>query len=444
MTKVALVAPGKNPEFAVQEPLNLGYLASTLEANNIEVVIIDELAGQNVEGELKKFSPDIVGITAVTPLAPDAYRIAAIARQMGALTVMGGAHASVMPEEALNHVDIVVKGEGEQALLDIALGKTKEKILAYPYIKNIDEIPPPSRHLLQMDFYAKAKDRRPKSYLQFIPPGTNVAALLTSRGCPYACAFCHNTWRGTPTRYNSAERVVFEIKLLIEKYGVGGIFFIEDNLFVNRKRLEEICALIKKNNINIVWGGNSRVDNVDREILQIVKDAGCRQVTFGFESGSQKTLDTLNKKTTVEQNQGAIDLCREVGILPQGTVIIGSPGETIEDIKKTQEFVHKNNFEGLIGVSIATPFPGTKLWDWCVEHNRIPKKLSWEEFSYRGTPITMCDAVSTEDLKRLQVETKYSGASITPLSAIKQFLRHPLRLLKEPKRILRAIKRIKF
>ncbi len=446
MKKISLIAPGTNPDYATQEPLNLGLLASYLEAHGVEVSIIDELAGQNIEEELKKFKPDIAGITAVTPLVPDAYRIAELCRKMGIKTVMGGVHASILPEEALQHVDTVVKGEGERALLDIVLDKTTERIVERPYIKNIDEIPPPARHLMQSDFYLRGRDRFPRSYLRFCPPGTKTAAILSSRGCPYACAFCHNTWRGMPCRYNSPERVLLEIRTLMEKYGVGAIFFIEDNLFVNKKRLEAICNLIIDNKINLIWGGNSRVDNIDTEILTLAKKAGCHQVTFGFESGSQRTLNFLNKQTTVEQNQRAVDLCRKVGIRPQGSVIIGSPGETTEDIRQTQDFIRRNHFEGEVGVSIATPFPGTKLWEWCVQNNRIPPSFKWSDFNYGDAPIRMCDAISPAELKRLRIETKHLESRINLRLAMKKLLTSPGETIKKafnnPKKILRQIKSI--
>ena len=449
MPKIALIAPGTNPEFAVQEPLNLGYLASYLEAHNIDVVIIDELAGQNVESELKSLTPDIVGITAVTPLAPDAYRIANLCKKMGILTVMGGVHASILPQEALKYVDIVVKGEGEEALLDIARGNIdSKKILTYPYIKDIDNIPPPARHLMQMDFYLRSKDRKPKSYLQFVPPGTKVAALLTSRGCPYACTFCHNTWRGIPSRYNSPQRVISEIKQLIKIYGIGALFFIEDNLFVNKKRIEKICNLLIQNKIDILWGGNARVDNIDLDILKLAKKAGCRQVTFGFESGSQRILNILNKKTTVEQNQKAIELCKKAGLLAQGTFIIGSPTETIEDIKKTQNFIRKNGLEEIVGVCIATPYPGTKLWEWCEQNNRIPKILSWNDFNYSEVPIKVCDDISPEELKQLRIEVKYPDSPIDLMPSIIKTIKNPMnfakKVIRNPRRMIRNIKKLKF
>jgi len=229
------------------------------------------------------------------------------------------------------------------------------------------------------------------SFLSFANPNNNVGVLLTSRGCPYDCVFCHNSFRDKPFRFNSPERVIEEIEFLQNSYGVQSIFFIEDNFFCNHPRLKRICGLIKENNIDIEWGANSRVDNINEDVLQLAKKAGCKQVTFGWESGSQKILDILNKRTTVEQNKKSIELCKKIGILSNGTVMLGNPYETEEDIRKTQQFILNSPIDGGVGVCITTPFPGTKLWDWCRENNKIPEKFWWSDFNYHKVPIKIVD-----------------------------------------------------
>lgn len=430
--KAALINPGINQKYAVQEPLNLGFLASHLLANGIEVIIIDELAGQDVARLLQDYKPDIAGITATTPLAADAYRVAGMCREMGIRTVMGGVHASVMPDEALRHVDVVVSGEGETALVDIIKDDIRSGIITRPYIRDIDSIPPPARHLIQMDFYVRSKSRIPHSYLYFVPEGAKIASVLTSRGCPYSCIYCHNTWRGTPTRYNSPERVISEIIALKKDYAVETIFFIEDNLFVNKKRLRAICELIIDNNIEVLWGGNARVDNIDPEILALAKRAGCRQITFGFESGSQRMLEILKKKTTVAQNKQAIEMCNDAGIIPQGTFIVGSPMETLEDVRLTMKFIEDSNIESA-GICIATPYPGTKLWDWAQENNLMPQTYSWSDFDYLNTPINLSPAIPKQELLGLIDKINVllvmrQKGRVNVLSALKGIAKEPSKL----------------
>ncbi len=452
MTKVALVNPGKDCRYAATEPLSLGYIASYLEKHGIEVVIIDELAGQNVKTEIEKLRPDIVGVTATSLFISDAYRVTEMCRKMGVLTVIGGVHVSILPEEALKHSDIVVKGEGEIAMLDIIRNNIKSGIVFRPYIKNIDDVPPPARHLMRMDFYINARDKFPDSYLfHFIPPHTKTASIFTSRGCPFSCIFCHNSWRGIPWRFNAPERVILEIEQLVRVYGVEALFFIEDNFFTNKARVQKICNLIKNKGINIIWAANSRVDSIDLEILQTAKDAGCREVIFGFESGSQRILDVLNKKTTVEQNKRAIQLCNKAGVIPAGSVMIGNPTETIEDIRATQQFLRESDIKS-VGVSITTPFPGTKLWNWCEEQKLIPSNFKWSDFTFDKVVIPACNTISPREIEKLFTETIDIVLEKSPFSFSKfliQNFKNPkqaiitiFRIFKNPARALRYIKRI--
>jgi radical SAM superfamily enzyme YgiQ (UPF0313 family) len=454
MAKVALINPGTNNRYAVTEPLNLGFIASFLEKNNVEVAIIDEMAGQNTREEIEKWRPDIVGVTATTPFVADAYRVLDMCREKGILTVMGGVHASILPEEALQHADIVVKGEGEVAMLDIVRDNIRSGIISRPYIKNIDEVPLPARHLMQMDFYLRVKDRFPNAFmLRFVPLHARAASIFTSRGCPFSCIFCHNSWRDAPWRFNSPERVIFEIEQLIKTYGVEALHFIEDNFFASKPRVQKICNLLKEKKINIIWGANARVDSIDLEILQIAKDAGCREVLFGFESGSQRILNILNKKTTVEQNKKAIELCNEVGLIPAGSVMIGNPTETIEDIRATQQFLREVDIKN-VGVFIATPFPGTELWNWCKERKLIPSSLKWSDFTFNKVVIPACETISPREIKRLFTETVDIALEKLPFSLSRfliQSLEHPqnaviriIHILKNPIRILKYIKRLKL
>ncbi|HQQ06996.1 MAG TPA: cobalamin-dependent protein, partial [Candidatus Omnitrophota bacterium] len=235
--KVVLINPGQRARFDAHEPLNIGSIAAALEPLGVEVRIIDEVAGQDVKAEIARFQPSIAGITAATPFADDAYRATRICRSAGILTVMGGVHASVLTDEALGHADIVVKGEGEEAMKDIVLNDVRDRIVTRPCIKDLDSISRPAYHLMGMDFYRAARSRCPyNTALMFILKGFPVASMLTSRGCPYSCIFCHNSWKGLPFRAHSPERVVQDIQFLIDTYKVKAIVFFDDDLFAVKKR----------------------------------------------------------------------------------------------------------------------------------------------------------------------------------------------------------------
>lgn len=452
--KVALINPGRQRSFSANEPLNLGFIASFLEKNSIEVKIVDELAGQDVRKELERYCPDVVGITATTPVAPDAYRIADLSRQMGILTVIGGVHAMILPEEALRHADIVVKGEGELAMLDIVKKGISRGVISRPFIKNIDEIPMPARHLMDTEFYLKVRSRLSGTHLYFASPEMRIGAILTTRGCPYHCIFCHNSWRDTPIRFNSPERVISEIRHLIEKYNIQALFFFDDDLFASKTRLKRICQLMQENKFNIVWSCQARVDSIDLETLKTARGAGCRQVGFGFESGSQRILDILkNKTTTVEQNKRAIKLCQTAGIIPWGTVMIGNPTETIKDVRMTQQFIRESGIDS-IGVHVTTPFPGTELWKWSEERGLIPESFDWSHFTTGELTIPACDTLSAKEIQRLYAETGDLVLANRP-RRLKELLqkgwRHPGEaviwlsgLARNPSRIKSFLKRIKL
>lgn len=401
--RVALVNPGID-KYNDSPPLNLGFMAAYLEQHNHRVKIIDKLAGDDFFAEIDIFQPDLVGITGTTPVITDAYRVADECRDRGIKTVIGGIHASVMAEEAKKHADAVVIGEGEVILKEI-IDKDLTGIIKGKPILKLDELPRPSYHLINMDFYLTVRQRVEISYLSFAPKQSRVASILTSRGCPYNCTFCYNSFQTLPFRFNSAERVIEEIKHLIDEFGVNAIFFIEDNFFCNRPRVKKICNMIIDEELDIIWGANSRVDNINKEILALAKRAGCGQVTFGWESGSQKMLDTYKKRTTVAQNVKSVELCKEVGVWSNGTLMIGGPKETEKDIRLTQKFIQENPITGGIGVCITTPYPGTELWKWCLAEKRIPEDFKWDHFDYHHVPIKMHN-MKDEKFLELAVETR--------------------------------------
>lgn len=438
MPKVALIAPGRDKAWGICEPLNLAYLASYLSSYGIDVKIIDEIAGQDVEIEIDKFAPDFVGITATTPLAPDAYRIAKLCKDKGIITIMGGVHATVLPEEAIQHVDIVIKGEGERAIVDIVSKGIKSGIYSYPHIENVDEIPIPARNLLQQEFYLHTKKRLGDvvGHLFFVNPTARVANLLTSRGCPYKCTFCHNNWKGTPVRFHSPVRVISEIKQLKEVYKIDALFFLDDNFCSKKSRLKEICKMMIEENLNIPWACNATSNNIDTETALLLKDSGCRLVMFGFESGSPRILNLLGKQTKVDKNSEVTKICKKAGLLVAASFMVGNPTETVDDIRMTQNFIKENSeFLDMIGVNITTPYPGTQIWNDLQVKGLLPDQLKWEDFSQDELPVRVCYEIEPEELKKLHLETAsikpmrfsriWNRVLINPAKALSIFFRSP-------------------
>jgi radical SAM superfamily enzyme YgiQ (UPF0313 family) len=192
----------------------------------------------------------------------------------------------------------------------------------------------------------------------------------------------------------------------MEKYKIEYIWFYDENFLTDKSRVEKICELMKKNNIHIEWSFASRADSIDLSILKKIKEVGCKIIFFGFESGSQRILNVLEKGTTIEQNQKAVDLCKETGITVIGYFIMGNPTEAIEDLEATRLFIEKNN--SIFPVfHFLTPYPGTKLWE-LYKNKSLLKDLDWSSFRFnkQGSSIpkfspyiNMCDSISRNELE---------------------------------------------
>jgi radical SAM superfamily enzyme YgiQ (UPF0313 family) len=445
MARVALISPGYDNTWAsTHPPINLGYIAANLEANGVEVRIIDELVGADIRSELKSFAPDIVGITATTPLVPDAYRVAKIAREeFGLFTVMGGKHANIIPDEALRHVDMVVLGEGERAMLDIVNG-VRERKYQVPYCKDLDDLPPPAWHLMDMEFYLTARERFPMSHLRIFPKGVRLAAHITTRGCPFSCIFCYNSWRDAPLRSHSAKRVIEDIWHLVERYKVNALYLMDDDLFVPKKRFMDICTMMIDEGLHkkLIWGCQSTSNHVSPEKLALAKKAGCLQVGFGFESGSPRILKLLKKgQTTVEENASAVRMCKDAGIKSFATFMIGNPTETISDIQETVDFIKATPPDG-IGVHVTTPFPGTELWGWCKEKGLIPRDLDWSIFTTGEVSIPACDTIDSDVLNSLREEIYHHFQPLRLFNDVLSKQNVFIRAIKDPVKAFRKLRYI--
>ncbi len=369
-------------------PLGLMFIASYLEKFGHDVEIVNRLCGESLESSLERRKPDLVGITGTTQAIPWAYNCADYCHGLGLRTVIGGIHATALPEEALQHADTVIVGEGEKAMLSL-LEKPQNGIVTGESTKNLDELPPPAYHLVNMKYYTT----RIEGILAFIPLSVHnrLGCLLTSRGCPNRCIYCYNTFRDAPVRYSSPRYVIDNIKLLKNTYGVNYLCFLEDNFFANKPRAREICRLLIGEGLRVRWSANGRVDNVDLDLLKLAREAGCVQVAFGFESGNQRILDVLKKDIKVEDSVEAVKLCDEANIIVSGSFMFGNPTETMEDIKDSVSFMSNNNIDGGIGVCLTMPFPGTELWDWCKREGRIPENIDWRFYDYQHRPIKVSD-----------------------------------------------------
>jgi len=430
--KVALINPGKSQRFAVQEPLNLGYIAAYLEKNGVEVKIFDQLAGDDVENAVLAFKPDVAGITSTTPVIYEAYKNADFYRKNNILTVMGGVHPWFFPHEALAHADIVVRGEGEKAMLDIVNGKRAGGVIDAGYVENVNELPFPARHLMSMGRYLYCKKYTPHIlHLPYVSSRKKIIHILTSRGCPHSeCIYCHNSFKKFPYRANSPEKVIEEIKLLKKDYGIDALYFVEDDFWTDIERVAGISALLIKEGLNnIVWGASARVDQIvstPPDVFALAKKAGCRSITIGFETGSPHMLEVLKKGFTIDDACKAAENVKKAGLLLHGNIIVGAPHETMEDARLSKQFLKKTAMV-TPEIYLFTPYPGSMIWCKLETEKAIPANMDWRRFSQEETIINL-SAIPTKQLNKLRAAMYIAYYISNPMQAARLIfsaLMHP-------------------
>jgi len=379
-------------------PLGLMSIASYLiKYTNHEVKIIDsqveKLDYPNLENEIKKIKPDVVGITAMTFTLIDVLETLKIIKKIDRRikTIVGGPHPTIYPEETakLESVDFCVIGEGEKPVLELIqnindIEKLKKiRGLAFQYgneiinngqtefIQNLDKLPFPARHLVPY-----------KKYFSSISSNFPITTMFTSRGCPYKCLFCDRPQLGKIFRARSPKNVVDEMEEC-KKMGIKEIFIYDDTFGVDKKRVIHICDEIMKRNLKIAWDVRTRIDTVDAELLTKMKKSGCQRIHYGVEAGTQKILDVLRKGITLEMVKEKFELTKKIGIEAEAYFMIGSPTETEKDILQTIKFM-KEIKPAFVHITIATPFPATDFYKMAMEQKAVPRDI-WKEFAKNPT-----------------------------------------------------------
>lgn len=449
--KILLIYPpttvyGEDPSKGGQVvPLGLAYVAAVCEKNGYETKIFDFSASDHIEEDLatnsiyygtpkdeirrqiKEFAPDIIGIQCMyTAYANDAYDIARIVKEINnqTLVVMGGAHASACPEAVLEEkgVDIVVIGEGEETFLEIVKRYENRQGLSdiigtavringqavinpsRPFIKDIDTIPFPARHLLPLERYIE----KFKNATFNMCPSTFV---ITSRGCPYNCRFCSikSIW-GRTWRYHGPKRVVDEIEDVIKKYGVGEIHFVDDNISTKIERLIAICDELIKRKIDIKWTTPNGVAiwTLTQEALDKMKRSGCYRLTFGIETACEETREYIRKKhLSLEKTKELIAYANKMGIWTVSTFIIGFLNETKEQVEETVNFAIKSDLDFAF-FFLPMPFPDTDMTEDYIKAGLLGnlKMEEWGKF-LSGTHGVATKYFTVDELRGIQKDAYF-------------------------------------
>jgi len=339
--------------------------------------------------EVKKFRPDIIGLTAVTPSIIKTVKLASMIKDLypSIPIVIGGPHLTAVPEQTLSdyHVfDYGVVGEGENTIIELvealSAGKTPSNIsgLAFrengkvhfspprPTIKDLDVLPFPAWDLLD-GFPVRY---HPALFKYKKLPSTHI---ISARGCPNKCIFCDTSVFSRQIRFHSSEYVLEMIGYLKKNFGIKEIIFEDDQFLIKKKRVARICEGILKAKWNISWCCSGRVNSVnDLELLNLMKRSGCWQISYGIESGNQKILDFAKKAITIDQIEKAVRLTHKAGILSKGYFIFGLPYETEETMKKTIRFANSIPLNDISAFTL-TPFPGSEMYDIAEQHGTIDK-----------------------------------------------------------------------
>lgn len=400
-------------------PLGLLYVAAVLEKNGHTVQAFDvDPEVYNLVDEIKKFKPDIIGLSFLTPEYLRATKTAKRLKEElpDAVHIAGGVHTTIMPADTLNELelDIVVIGEGEETMVELCEklenGEGIDDVKGIMYkkdgqvvtnerrelIKDLDNVPFPARHLLNFDVY-------------LTPPGvirgyaqSKILTMMTSRGCPYSCHYCgsHNLF-GRKMRRRSVDNVISEINHLIDKYKINGLYFCDDLFTRDHNWVKEFCQKVK--DTGIVWACQSRVDTINEELMREMKSAGCIQIDFGVENGSPRVLKALNKTIKISDAKKVFKMAKRVKIRALATFMIGNPEETMEDLEQTFAVAKELNASYTI-FYYTTPYPGTKVYDMAREHEWIPKDIYFSEaWSHRQSEASLMEInFSKEELMKIR------------------------------------------
>lgn len=400
----------------------MGYLASYLRRKNYKDISIYSSIFDSDRKIIKEASAvDIVGITAVSPMIFHAEFLAnKIKKNNPKVTiVLGGIHASALPEESLDNksIDFVVRGEGEvtfyELLEAIQCRKDVEDVAGISFRKNggvyytrnralipeLDAIPYPARDLFNQDGYLRRYSRI---------WGVRSATVLSSRGCPFECSFCaaHCIWTRM-WRVRSPENIIGEVEELISRYKIEEINFTDATFTIDRKRVLDFCNLLRKENFNISWQCNAHPATINREMLESMKAAGCKMISLGVESGSPKILKEMKKGVSIEKVEEVFRIAREVGIKTFAFFMIGYPSDDFETIKETERLISEIKPD-YTGFTILIPFPGSELYQVAKEADCLD--FDWARVDYDKATIPT-KSLSLEDLnkeyRRLTKKTAY-------------------------------------
>ncbi len=383
------LAQSLNKRQGVLPPLGIAYIASALEAAGHIVDLIDAIAlalsKEEVQTRIRDFAPDMVGVTAMTPTIRGALEAAQLAKDEGAMTVVGGVHMSIFPHETLRYpqVDFGIVGEGEHTIVELCDALERdgtfssipgvcykkpdgEIVVGLPRIvDDVSSLPWPAYHLLPMERYSSIIGQSP------------VTTMMGSRGCPYKCGFCFKTPSDKKYRTRDVTQIVDEIEFVIDRYGVREVMFYDD--IMPPKYAAALSREIIDRNVKIKWQTPQRVNLVDPELLELMAQAGCHILRYGVEQGDPEMMRYVEKKTHLPQVKSAFDWAKNAGIDTFAYFIIGYINETEKTMRATIDLA-KELDPRYVMFTKAVPLPNTPLMFEAVKQGFVDSDY-WTRFT---------------------------------------------------------------
>ncbi len=397
-------------------PMGLVYIAAAAKQENCEVRVLDSEAMGYTFADLRKeiaaFSPNLIGMQTFVTNLDRCFSVAKMSKDLspGIKVCLGGAQATLTPRTVIEneHVDFVIAGEGDvsfrqliralKCLLPFSdvpgllykIGKNVIENRQPSLVENLDTLPLPARELFPMHCYHSSANLR----------GARTLQLITARGCPFRCAYCAGgRLFGRTFRHHGTNRVIQEIRILLEEYGADAIQFYDDTFTLVKSRVYDLCSEIIRQGLKFQWSCFTRVNLVDESLLGAMREAGCYQIFFGIESGVQRLLDLIQKDQTLDQARAAVRATKKSGIEAFCSFMLALPSETREESFQTIQFAIELDPD-YAQFPITTPFPGTHLYDLAKQHGTIITDernsfTTWDKVAYLPAGRTEEEIIAT-------------------------------------------------
>ncbi|MFQ5493952.1 MAG: B12-binding domain-containing radical SAM protein, partial [Phycisphaerae bacterium] len=393
-------------------PLGLLYVAAYARDKGRSVRVMDVnaegLSFEDIEAVVREHRPAWVGLTAVTAQITSTHQVAEMVKRVSPTSrvVVGGVHATALPEEVLrdDNVDYVIRGEGEVSFFELVAGRPSEAIGGLSYrgsnplqpvehnaesepITDLDSLPTPAYDLIPFELYQPAIG----AYRRL--PAIN---MTMTRGCPGKCTFCNSA--ETALRTRSAEHIVDEIQSLQRRYAIREVSFYDDTFTIYKQNVARMCELIVQRGLDLTWSCFARTDCISPPLLAKMKSAGCHQILFGIESADPEILRTIRKPIDLEMTRAAVRMVQQAGIAVRAAFMFGNPGETVESIRRTIDFAKELDPDIAI-FNITTPYPGTQMFEWAKRNGHL-RTLDWNDYDLANSVMEL-PTISSERINRM-------------------------------------------